>query len=115
VSTGASGAKEVEKVDINAILKSNEWKKDNCSAVVCKKDVVDDYFSAKPKQNKGKKAVVPLVEQKLNHNMEVLKCFDEMKIASPTTINNLDATIKLLEEKKTYFETLPKGAKNANS
>lgn len=36
--------------------------------------------------------------------------FAAMTIPAPLTLKDLDACVKLLNEKKTYYETLPKDA-----
>ena len=43
-------------------------------------------------------------EEQLNHKMEVLNFFEHVSVNPPMYIRNLEETVKLLEEKKAYFE-----------
>ena len=47
-------------------------------------------------------------EEQLNHKMEVLNFFEHVSVNPPLYMRNLEETVKLLEEKKAYFETQPK-------
>ena len=111
-----------EKKDIAKVLKSDEYKKEKVTVMASKRSADLDLFSVAGKQKKQKnteKKVVVVeegVEQKeimisLNHKIEVLGYFEKLRVGVPMFENKLDATLKLLEEKKVYFASQTEQAK----
>lgn len=111
-STQAAQA-EVNQKDkqtvIQEALESKDWKEAKGQMVLSRKEKEDDFFSGKKKEKK--KATQPKKEeetgaQSLNHQIETLNYFEEIKISPPLTTDKLPDTLKLLQEKKAYFEKL---------
>ena len=44
---------EKKVVNVDAILKSNDWKKENCTFIQCKKERENDIFVGKQKKKKN--------------------------------------------------------------
>jgi hypothetical protein len=52
------------------------------------------------------------VNERVNHKVEVINLFDHVKVSPPMFTNVVSDTLKLLAEKKEYFEKMPKEEKN---
>lgn len=73
----------------------------------------DEEWVVNPKKGKGKKGKKQNKQQEqkpaqnaLNHGLEVLKYFAEIGLDTPNTTEQLDTTIKALEEKLDYYKKL---------
>ena len=102
-------ASSEKKVDIASVLKSKDWKKDNCSLIQPKKELNNDLFvpTKNKKQKKHKKQdEKDDVDLSLNHKIDVLGFFDSLKISPPMFTSRLEETVKQLSEKQKYFENL---------
>jgi hypothetical protein len=51
------------------------------------------------------------VNERVNHKVEVINLFDHVKVSPPMFTNLVTDTLKLLAEKKEYFEKMPKEEK----
>lgn len=109
-----SGRKEGESVkaderpqNVEKSLESVEWKKEKIEVVKGKKDVDNDFFAPKkaPKKNvQGEKASAQATS--LNHQIEIIGFFENVKVPPPLSTSKLDETIKQLQEKREYFNNL---------
>lgn len=93
---------------IQDALQSNDWKEAKGQYVLSRKEKADDFFSGKKKEKKKtpQTKTEETGAQSLNHQIETLNYFEEIKIAPPLTTDKLPDTLKLLQEKKAYFEKL---------
>ena len=103
---------------IEEALQSTEWKATKGQYITSRKEQVDDFFAGKGKKKGQKKAQAPKTEenaaQSINHQIETLNYFDEIKVAPPLFTDKLPATLKILTEKKAYFEKLSEEAIQAD-
>jgi len=94
------------------------FKNEAGQALVSKKDRVDDFYAATKSKGKGrkkkskrrKKRAVPLEQQgqqALQHQFDILQFFTEVHVGVPHFENQLENTIKQLEEKVDYYVNLP--------
>ena len=102
-------------------LKVDDWKKDKLTLVINRRDKEEDYFPGKSKKNKEKKASQQQQQEKgnsnpaLNHQMEILTYFDHVKVSPPLFTNKLIDAIRLLKEKKEYYQVLSQNEQNQPS
>lgn len=52
------------------------------------------------------------MNERVNHKVEVINLFDHVKVSPPMLTNSVSDTLKLLAEKKEYFEKMPKEVKS---
>ncbi len=93
--------------NVEKSLESVEWKKEKIEVVKGKKDVDNDFFAPKkaPKKNvQGEKASAQATS--LNHQIEIIGFFENVKVPPPLSTSKLDETIKQLQEKREYFNNL---------
>ena len=97
-------------------LKSDDWKKEKVTLIVNKRDKEEDFYPGKSKKNKDKKN--SQVQEKgnanasFNHQMEILTYFDHVKVSPPLFTNKLGESIRLLKEKKEYYQNLSQNEQN---
>lgn len=97
-----------QQARVQEALQSEEWKNSKAQELVSKRDRNDDFTSGKKKKAQHKK-VAPkeqATSQPLHHQIETLNYFDEIKVSPPLFTDKLAETIKVVEEKKAYFEKL---------
>lgn len=96
-----------EKKDIVAELSKGDFKKEKITLLSkTEEDLFNVGVAKKLKgKKKGKKEEVKPETQSLNHKFDVLGFFENMKVAPPMVVNKLEGTIKVLQEKKEYFES----------
>jgi hypothetical protein len=93
-------------------LKSDAWKKEKVQLLVSKKDKEDDFFGINIKSKKSAQDKKPAQKDQgpqnlsLNHQMEILSYFDQIRVAPPLFTNKLQDTLKVLKEKKEYYKAL---------
>jgi uncharacterized coiled-coil DUF342 family protein len=99
---------------IEEAMQSNEWKAAKGQYITSKKETVDDFFAGKGKKKGGQKKQATKTEdnsaQPINHQIETLGYFDEIKVSPPLYTDKLPATLKVLQEKKDYFKKLSEEA-----
>jgi len=81
-----------------------------------RKKKIDDFQSAAPKKKKEvqkPKETGPL-HTALNHQMETLNYFDQIKTSPPMHTNRLVDTIAQLKEKKAYYQKLSEQAEKGD-
>lgn len=105
--------KNKEELIQNA-LNSAEWKKQKVETVVSKKDQEDLFFFGAKKKDK-KKADAKAKEdsnapQPLNHQFDALNYFDTLKVTPPLFTDKIPDTLKVLQEKKAYFQKMQEDA-----
>jgi len=108
-NTNTQETEEQAKARLEEALQSDEWKSSKATLLVSKRDRNDDFTSGKQKkkgQNKNKAPKEQPTSQPLNHQIETLNYFDEIKVSPPLFTDKLPETIKVLQEKKAYFEKL---------
>ena len=96
-----------EKKDIAAELSKGDFKKEKITLLNKQEEDLFNVAGAKAKKGKkkGKKEEVKPETQSLNHKFDVLGFFENMKVAPPMVVSKLEGTIKVLQEKKEYFES----------
>jgi predicted phage tail protein len=103
---------------IEEALQSNDWKEAKGQYILSRKEKEDDFFAGKGKKKVQKKPTTKPQEetgpQPLNHQIETLNYFDEIKVAPPLFTDKLPETLKVLQEKKAYFEKLSQEAMQAD-
>eukprot|EP00828_Plagiopyla_frontata_P018278 TRINITY_DN2348_c0_g2_i2.p1 TRINITY_DN2348_c0_g2~~TRINITY_DN2348_c0_g2_i2.p1 ORF type:complete len:592 (-),score=164.99 TRINITY_DN2348_c0_g2_i2:102-1877(-) len=104
-----AGKPQEEQKDVQQLINKGDWKKENVTIMKSKKDIENDFFigNKKKKQrkapaNKPQNPEKP-EQQALNHKLDVIGYFDKLKVLAPLWANQLENTIKQLEEKKEYF------------
>lgn len=99
-----------EKKDIEAILATGDYKKEKVTLFT---KTQEDLFNVggakggkgKKGKGKGKKEEANANKpESLNHKFDVLGFFESLKVAPPMFTSKLEGTIKILQEKKEYFE-----------
>lgn len=114
-----ANANEVEQKDKNAVIKealqSDEWKTAKGQYLVSRREKEDDLFAGKGKKQKKKSQASKAQQeesssQTLNHQIETLNYFEEIKVSPPLFTDKLPETLKILQEKKAYFEKLSEEA-----
>ena len=98
-------------------LKSDDWKKEKVTLIVNKRDKEEDFYPGKSKKNKDKKNSQVQQEKSnanasFNHQMEILTYFDHVKVSPPLFTNKLAESIRLLKEKKEYYQNLSQNEQN---
>lgn len=95
---------------IEEALQQNDWKEAKGQYILSRKEKEDDFFAGKGKKKQPKKPTTKPQEetgaQPLNHQIETLNYFEEIKVAPPLFTDKLAETLKVLGEKKAYFEKL---------
>jgi len=94
---------------VKKALQSDEWKKVKFDAVKGRREEEDYFFVGKKKDKKKpveKEKEPENFVQALNHGFETLNYFDAIKISPPLFSDKLEETIKVLREKKAYFQKL---------
>jgi len=100
----------------NEALKSDEWKNSKAQFMVSKKDDNNDFFVGKKKdkkkksQNKQEEAKSDNKAQPLQHQIETLRYFEEIKVSPPLTTDKIEDTLKVLNEKKAAFQKMQEEA-----
>lgn len=97
-----------QQARVQEALQSDEWKNSKAQELVSKRDRNDDFTAGKKKKTQQKKAAPKeqATSQPLHHQIETLNYFDEIKVSPPLFTDKLAETIKVVEEKKAYFEKL---------
>lgn len=76
--------------------------------MVSKRENANDYFTGKKKAKKGKTQAKheEKKEEKvpLQHQIETLKFFEEIKVSPPLYTDGIQETLKLINEKKAQYE-----------
>ncbi len=106
---GDSAKQEEKPQDVEKNLQSVEWRKEKIEIVKGKKDVDNDYFAPKKGKNTKKNVQAekaPGQNNSLNHQIEIIGFFENLRVPPPLSLSKLDETIKLLQEKKEYFNNL---------
>lgn len=111
--------KKDKAVALEEALSSNDWKNTKGQYLQSKRETVDDFYSGKgKKKGQQKKPQATKTEdnsaQPINHQIETLNYFDEIKVSPPLYTDKLPATLKILSEKKAYFEKLSQEAIQAD-
>merc|ERR1712187_436039 len=95
-------------VDVDKQIASGDWKKEK--VYVLKKEEEDTGVQPGQgkKKGKGKKKQNQsnTEEAKLTLSLETISYFDSLKVSPPVFHKDLDAAIKVLEEKKAYFNKI---------
>jgi len=107
---------EEKRAEIQSALQSDEWKKSKVQMISNKRDIDNDFFAGAQKKNKKKAPVKQETRDESNviqHSIDILKYFDDLKISPPMATTSLDDTIKTLKEKKDYFEKKSDEERNA--
>jgi len=101
-------SKKDKNVVIEEAMQIDEWKSAKGQYIHARKEKADDFFAGKEKKKTQKKATTEkdTGPQPLNHQIETLNYFDEIKVSPPLFTDKLPETIKILQEKKAYFEKL---------
>ena len=73
------------------------------------------YKKRGPKQQQSGEQQSHEGQDKLSHHIDILASFNEMKIPIPLLLSELENTVKLLQEKKKYYQDQPKPEKSANN
>ena len=63
-------------------------------------------FESVDNQEEKKKEIDP-EKAILNHNPETIRFFESVKVATPFYLADLEKVIKILEEKRNYYENPP--------
>jgi len=120
-STEVVGKQEEQKdktVVIQEALQKDEWKQAKGQYLTGRREKEDDFFAGSKKKKAGKKNAknIDLDEYviPLNHQIETLNYFEEIKVSPPLFSDKLEETLKILGEKKAYFEKLSKEAIEAD-
>lgn len=109
------GNAEVNQKDKNTViqeaLQSDEWKSAKGQYILSRKEKEDSLFAGKEKKQKKKQqGAKPQQDenasQPLNHQIETLNYFEEIKVTPPLFTDKLPETLKILGEKKAYFQKL---------
>jgi len=96
--------KHLSEEQLQGMLNSGDWKKEKLH-VLAKKDDEDPGImpgAGKKKRQKHKKQHVQ-EDPKLTLTIETLNFFDSIKVAPPTFLKDIDASITKINEKKEYF------------
>merc|ERR1711894_720067 len=95
--------KHLSEEQLQGMLNSGDWKKEKLH--VLKKNDDEDLGlqpgAGKKKRQKNKKQVTE--DPKLTLTIETLNFFDSIKVAPPTFLKDIDASIAKINEKKEYF------------
>ncbi|CAD8191786.1 unnamed protein product [Paramecium octaurelia] len=102
-------AQQQKQIDIEQVLKSDDWKKEKCTAI--KKEAEDNLynFSQLKSKKKNKQPQQQKEEKKdekpsiLQHDLQTLQFFDTVKVATPFYITELDNVVKSIQERKEYY------------
>ncbi|CAD8118482.1 unnamed protein product [Paramecium sonneborni] len=105
-------AQQQKQIDIEQVLKSDDWKKEKCTVI--KKDNQDDIYNfsqlKSKKKNKQPQQQKDVKEEKkddkpsiLQHDLQTLQFFDTVKVATPFYITELDKVVKSIQERKEYY------------
>lgn len=107
-NTNTAETEAEAKARVEEALKGDEWKNSKATELVSKRDRNDDFTSGKKKKVQQKKQAPKeqSASQPLNHQIETLNYFDEIKVSPPLFTDKLPETIKILQEKKAYFQKL---------
>ena len=106
---------EVNQKDKNTViqeaLQSDEWKSAKGQYIMNRREKEEDLFAGKGKKQKKKPQASKTQQeestsQPLNHQIETLNYFEEIKVSPPLFTDKLPETLKILQEKKAYFEKL---------
>jgi len=95
--------KHLSEEQLQGMLNSGDWKKEKLH-VLKKNDDEDPGLqpgAGKKKRQKNKKQVTE--DPKLTLTIETLNFFDSIKVAPPTFLKDIDASIAKINEKKEYF------------
>ncbi|CAD8098099.1 unnamed protein product [Paramecium primaurelia] len=105
-------AQQQKQIDVEQVLKSDDWKKEKCTVI--KKDTDDDIYNfsqlKSKKKNKQQQQQKQAKEDKkdekpsiLQHDLQTLQFFDTVKVATPFYITELDKVVKSIQERKEYY------------